>query len=122
MFSARLKEARLSKGLTLKALGTQIGMAESTVSMYEAGKREPDIETIRKISSVLMVSTDYLLGHSDNPNPVDEKPDDINLDTLEFALFGEVRELDDEDKEELLRDARRLRELRELRKLKNTDR
>ena len=33
-----------------------------------------------------------------------------------LALYGEIRELTDEDKEELLRDARRMRELLELRK------
>lgn len=57
----KIREARKAKSLTMKALGQIIGVAESTVSMYETGKREPDNETLIKIANVLDVSTDYLL-------------------------------------------------------------
>lgn len=63
----RIREARKAKGLTMKVLGQKIGVAESTVSMYENGKREPDHATLIKIANTLEVSVDYLLCQTDEP-------------------------------------------------------
>ena len=57
----KLKELRKSKGISLKELGNVIGVAESTMSLYENGKREPDYETLLKIAEYFGVTVDYLL-------------------------------------------------------------
>jgi len=57
-----IKEIRKSRGLTAKELGKLVGKAESTINLYENGKREPDYETLLKMSDVLNCSTDSLLG------------------------------------------------------------
>jgi transcriptional regulator with XRE-family HTH domain len=57
-----LKDARKAKGMTMKELGEIIGVAESTISQYEAGKRQPDFEILLKLGETLNVSVDYLLG------------------------------------------------------------
>lgn len=57
-----IKEIRKSRGLTAKELGILVGKAESTINLYENGKREPDYETLLKMSDVLNCSTDSLLG------------------------------------------------------------
>ena len=57
-----IKEIRKSRGLTAKELGELVGKAESTINLYENGKREPDYETLLKMSDVLNCSTDSLLG------------------------------------------------------------
>lgn len=56
-----LRELRKAKGLSMKELGAIIGVAESTVSQYENGKRQPDFETLLLISEYFDVSVDYLL-------------------------------------------------------------
>ena len=43
-----IKEIRKSRGLTAKELGKRIGKAESTINLYENGKREMDYETMLK--------------------------------------------------------------------------
>lgn len=58
----RIRELRKESGLTLKELGSKIGVAESTLSLYETGGREPDYSTLLKIANFFRVSTDYLLG------------------------------------------------------------
>lgn len=63
----RLRELRNKKGLTLKQLGSIIGAAESTVSLYEKGKRQPDNETLIRIADYFGVTVDYLLGSSEVP-------------------------------------------------------
>lgn len=66
-FNENLKEARLKSGLSQKDLSENIGVAKSTYSLYESGKREPNVDTIKKIASVLNVSADMLLGIDDEP-------------------------------------------------------
>lgn len=63
----RLRELRKEYGLTLKRFGEIIGVSESTVSLYETGKRQPDLEMLIKIADTLGCSTDYLLGRVDHP-------------------------------------------------------
>ena len=58
----RLKELRKSKNLTLKELAAMVGVADSTMSLYENGKREPDFDTLRRIARCLDTNIDYLLG------------------------------------------------------------
>lgn len=59
-----IKEIRKSRGLTAKELGERIDKAESTISLYESGKREPDFETLLKMGEVLNCSVDSLLGNN----------------------------------------------------------
>ena len=66
-FNENLKEARLKSGLSQKELSENIGVAKSTYSLYESGKREPNVNTIKKIASALNVSADILLGIDDQP-------------------------------------------------------
>lgn len=61
-FYENLKKARLNNGLSQAQLAELLGVAKSTYSMYESGKREPNIQTIRKIADILGVSVDELLG------------------------------------------------------------
>jgi len=61
----RLRELRKSKGISLKELGAIIGVAESTMSLYESGKRQPDYETLLKLAEYYGVTVDYLLRGSE---------------------------------------------------------
>ena len=65
-FPNNLRNLRKAAGLTLKELGEVIGVAESTVSQYETGKRQPDFDTLLKISKLFNVSTDSLLKSIQN--------------------------------------------------------
>ena len=66
-FNENLKEARLKSGISQKDLAESIGVAKSTYSLYESGKREPNVDTIKKIASSLNVSADTLLGIDNEP-------------------------------------------------------
>ncbi|MCI9292954.1 MAG: LexA family transcriptional regulator [Erysipelotrichaceae bacterium] len=59
-FKERLKEARLSSGLTQEQLAEKIGVAKSTLTGYEKGNREPDMAKIAKIIDTLNVNADFL--------------------------------------------------------------
>lgn len=61
-FGDRLKILRERKGYTQEQLGELIGAAKTTISNYESGKREPDVEKIKKLARVLDTTGDELLG------------------------------------------------------------
>lgn len=61
-FSQRLKQARKSTGMSQKELAEKIGGYQTKYQNWEAGKNEPDMDTIKKLASALGVSLDWLLG------------------------------------------------------------
>lgn len=92
-FNENLKEARLKSGLSQKDLSENIGVAKSTYSLYESGKREPNVDTIKKIASALNVSADTLLGIDEEPTSLaahfdgDEYTEDELDEIKQFAEF-----------------------------------
>lgn len=61
----RLREIRKENGISLKKLGEIVGVAESTMSLYENEKRQPDYDTLNKLADYFNVTTDYLLGREE---------------------------------------------------------
>lgn len=57
----KIREIRKAKGLTMKQLGDMVGALESSISFYERGLQQPDLDMLRKIADALSVSTDELL-------------------------------------------------------------
>lgn len=64
-FSNRVKMLRLSKKLNQKQLGETIGLSLQAVSDIERGKRLTSIDKVVELASFFNVTTDYLLGLSD---------------------------------------------------------
>lgn len=58
----KMRELRKERRLTMKELGKAVGVSESTISLYETGKHEPDLETMKRIADVLEVTIDELIG------------------------------------------------------------
>ena len=65
----QLRILRKNKGLSMKELGAAVGLAESTISLYETGKRQPDNDTMLRLADFFGVSIDYLLGRNGIKNP-----------------------------------------------------
>lgn len=61
-FPIILRELRKSQGYTQETLAKKLGISASAVGLYEQGRREPDNETLKKLSKIFNVSIDYLLG------------------------------------------------------------
>ncbi len=65
----RLRALRQEKSLTQSQLGSHFNLAESTISLYESGKRSPDYEMLKKFALFFNVTTDYLLGYTEDICP-----------------------------------------------------
>lgn len=60
-FQERLRNARKNCGLTQQQVAQKLGVTPSTYCGYETGKREPDVEKVKLLASILHISADALL-------------------------------------------------------------
>ena len=57
-----IKIARIQKNISQKQLGEMLGVTYQTISRWENGVMLPTTENLIRLSDVLEVSIDYLLG------------------------------------------------------------
>lgn len=66
VISARLRKARVERGLSQRDLSKLLECSRSSVSNYETGANLPNIYQLLAICLELGVSADYMLGLTDN--------------------------------------------------------
>lgn len=100
----RIRELRKQRGMTMKELGKVIGVAESTVSQYELGRRQPDNETLLTLGEFFEVSVDYLLGGVSYPDP--RLKEFSEKSEFQKKLDNLSRDMSEDEKRQLLLAAR----------------
>lgn len=74
-YGERIAFLREQQRMTQADFAAALGISRAALSHYETNRREPDYETMTKIADHFRVTTDYLLGRTDNkgilanPNP-----------------------------------------------------
>lgn len=63
-FNENLKKYREAAGLSRQDIAEKIHMTANGYGLYETGRSEPKLDTLKQIADVLNVSTDVLLGRS----------------------------------------------------------
>lgn len=101
LFGKRLKALRTAKKISQKEFGKLFGLAESTIGMYERDERRPDFELLNKFADYFEVSTDYLLGRTDNPANTQQEKDEAAFQAFanDPELYVFYRELPESDEE-----------------------
>lgn len=66
-FSDRLKAARELRKVNQAELATRASLPATSISHFEAGSRKPSFDNLRRLALALEVTTDYLLGLTDQP-------------------------------------------------------
>lgn len=100
----RIKDLRISIGISQRDLGVSLNCTDVTVSRYETGQRDIDSETICKLCEIFGCTADYLLGRStlQTPEISDEEArllqayrrcDDRARDMVKLALAPFVQEV-----------------------------
>lgn len=69
LIGERLRKARERKNLTQVQVKHRTGINNKTLSGYEKGVSEPDLETLKILANLYEVSVDWLVGNTDNPSP-----------------------------------------------------
>lgn len=107
----RFKELREEKGYSMEKIANYLHVSKSTLSRIENGLREPKQSLLEDYAKFFNVTTDYLLGLTDNPklNVRDEK--NISKDLKDIMddfrsgesgpVFYDGIELDEDDMDKL---------------------
>ena len=69
----RVYDLREDSDLTQKKIAEYLGIHPNVYRRYEKGVREFPLELIVKLADYYHVSTDYLLGRTDRPEPYPAK-------------------------------------------------
>jgi transcriptional regulator with XRE-family HTH domain len=85
-----------AKGISDKQFLQAIGLNLTAMSDWKKGRNKSYLKHINKISDYLGVSVDYLLGKTDKPTLDDE------LEGVALALAGEIHDLTDAEKQDIL--------------------
>lgn len=111
MFWKRLKELMEEKNITFYKLSKETGITESAFSVWKKDKlKNPQKETVNKISKYFNVSSDYLLGKTENRNILNVVEKDLNLNEKkeeyipekDIELYNLYKNLNDSNKKMLL--------------------
>ena len=65
IFGKKLRELRIEKKLSQKKLGEMFQVCNQTVSFWETGSREPDLDTLLAIAHYFDVSLEFLLEENE---------------------------------------------------------
>ncbi|MFF6875937.1 helix-turn-helix domain-containing protein [Streptomyces sp. NPDC012474] len=63
---ARIRQARLERGTSLRALAREVGVSPSLVSQIETGKSQPSVSTLYAITTALGISVESLFDVREN--------------------------------------------------------
>ena len=100
MFSTfeKIKELCQKRGISINSLEETLGYSRNTI--YSMKSKKPNAERLQEIADYFNVSTDYLLGRTDNPviagDTVTKTEIDLKKDAAE-SFFYDGHELNDED-------------------------
>lgn len=78
-FASRLKKLREEHGLSQTELADKLGISRGSISFYENKSRVPDINILLALCNHFFVSSDYLIGLTDDPKQVPTATQDTGL-------------------------------------------
>ena len=70
LFGERLSLLRNERQMKQEDLGKIFHLSKSTISTYERNEHQPDYDTLIELAKYFNVSTDYILGVSDQRRPL----------------------------------------------------
>lgn len=91
-FPEILRKTREAKGLSQAELAEKAGMQPSAISHFEAGRRAPSFDNLKRLADALNVTIDFLLGRQREPQPAGPVAE---------QLFRDFEQLSSDDQETL---------------------
>lgn len=101
VIAQRLRRARIRSGLKQTEVFDKVGINNKTLSGYENGVSEPDIETLNTLAQLYKVSVDYLTGRTENDQLPESETERIikeivreyNLDLTQPDIKKKLRDI-----------------------------
>ncbi len=93
--AVRLKELRVSAGITQKELATSTGIALQSIINYENGRREPNSKAMVALERYFNVTGEYLRGESSERAPEYSWEDPEIMAAIRASFPDQLRQLND---------------------------
>lgn len=90
VLGVRIRKLRERDSLSQKTLANTLGITQQAVAKWEGGKAEPDTAMILNIANIFDVSTDYLLGRTDNPQHKIIVKEDLPAELARYVDYIEI--------------------------------
>lgn len=87
-YGSRIKQSREKANMTQEELGRKIGVTGVTIMRYEKNQREPRLDILERIATVLNVHPSFLAGL----DPVVDTPENREAVDKGFISFGKAIE------------------------------
>lgn len=78
-FSQRLRELRKNKKISQQTMSRKLGVGLCTYGTYETSRYLPPVDTLSELADYYNVSTDYLLGKTDDRYSENEGTDKLDF-------------------------------------------
>lgn len=101
MLGKKLRSLREKIGYNQAKVGKIIGVSSSTIGMYEQGRRQPDNETLKKLSQLYNVPIDWLLDN-EIANDDFEELEMLRTFFINNGIIKEGSKITDEDKNKII--------------------
>ena len=95
---SRIKYLRQKNNLTQKELGNRLFKSESTIRMWELGKSEPDLQTIKQLAIILNTTSEFILTGEKTISTVDN----LSISDTDKKLLEKFSQLPEGEKEFIL--------------------
>lgn len=89
----RIKELRLNAGLTQKELANKLGCNQTAVGKYEREELEPNLDTLKKLSSIFECSVDYLISKEYNFCVIHNSSKDSSAEVKSAIFIERLKDL-----------------------------
>ena len=85
------------RGLSQAALATKARLQPTAISHFETGTRSPSFDNLKRLADALNVTTDYLIGRSDDLKLAGPQTDNLfrGIEKLSEADLGAIRLMKD---------------------------
>lgn len=91
-FNENLKFLRKKEGLTQEELAEKLNVSRQSVTKWKSGNAIPDIEKIKEIAYIFLISVDSLIGDIENktPNKLKKRIQDIGWFIFAILVFAVI--------------------------------
>ena len=103
-FAIKFREILKNEQINQSAFADKLGVSRQCITDYKSGKSVPSVQTLCKMSDLLHVSVDYLLGRTDDLGTIAISPSPaLDLTEREKKLLFGFRRLSKATQDMILR-------------------
>ncbi|OWT32825.1 transcriptional regulator [Methanobrevibacter sp. 87.7] len=89
----RIKKLRLSQNINQSSVADYLGVNQSTVAKAESGDRSLNLNSLIKLSTLFGCSRDYLLGMTDEYDPLNFAFRSKNVDVKDLEAIAAINKI-----------------------------